>query len=287
MQFNNFAVHVETPAEMCRSSFPSTDNHDLHRPSASKHSKNMAVQNHLLVKHYSCSLCAEYSPTTKRNNVEQHVWAHHSHVHGGNSQNLRYRAKEHKELVSPYVVVTQPSPCPEPDDAASPAAKLPTLRVNTPQALSEFNFSNDATSYSASGSSYQQSFGTSGILSTASCSSSNGSTSGDSIAYQHHLAVPMLSSRATTGNGHHQHHRGDASGFSGASRHYSADSACDLHFSRSLGKRCRLQRLMTYSAPFYQRHSPDLLDTENVAKSLKATPLLTTPADLLWRPYLL
>jgi len=53
---------------------------------------------------FSCSLCADYKPTLKRNNVEQHIWQHHPQQHGGNSYLHKYRAGEHKLMVARFVV---------------------------------------------------------------------------------------------------------------------------------------------------------------------------------------
>lgn len=71
---------------------------------------------------FKCGLCNMSKPTHKRNNVEQHVWQHHSEQHGGNSNLHKYRAREHKSLVSPFIVpasLSSPSASPMPSAPSS------------------------------------------------------------------------------------------------------------------------------------------------------------------------
>lgn len=53
---------------------------------------------------FTCALCFGCKPTNKRTNVEQHIWSHHSEVHGGPAKVYKYRASQHKAIVAPYVI---------------------------------------------------------------------------------------------------------------------------------------------------------------------------------------
>jgi hypothetical protein len=253
---------------------------NLNRPISRREQLGKAVKRHQ--SRYSCSLCDDFDPTTKRNNVEQHIWAHHSNKHGrSDSQSLIYRAKEHKEVVAPYVVLHSP----QLDGGAWPVIASPTLLSNSSCT------SNNSGKYSPTARVASVCQKTYSETSTACSSFSNGSSNGgDSITYEFETTAPSLSCTATSSILHHHPYARDAgkpcrtSGVS--SRRSSIDSELELHFSHSLAKhRQQPQPIMNVTYHFQQ--DPRLNEKLENFNANTMKHVHPTSAERLWRPYML
>jgi hypothetical protein len=233
---------------------------------------------------YLCSLCGvEYTPTTKRNNVEQHIWTNHGDVHGGNAKIFKYRASQHKQLVTQYVStaaasrhasavpVDPPVPNGQSSDSEFPTAGQPL----TARRLSKVTTGKHLSVVGNAPSTYRSTHSTHDLSSAS--------------ILQRNVALDALNLLS-------RHQLSRLSGpDSSASRYHSmdVDSACDTHFERSRIMHQLKRARQTSSNPYYvNHHPPSRVDTPNPVQPVGTCDKIDQKRAYvdnsnlsLWRPY--